>query len=81
MKLEVRLPKWAMGITEGTVVEWLKSVGDQVTEDEPLVEVETAKATDVVNAPAAGVLTEIVAQVDAVVPALGLLAVIDTGGA
>lgn len=69
-----------MGLTEGTVIQWLKAVGDEVTENEPLVEVETAKATDFVNAPASGVLTEIAAEVGAIVPVSELLAVIEAGG-
>jgi pyruvate/2-oxoglutarate dehydrogenase complex dihydrolipoamide acyltransferase (E2) component len=68
-----------MGLTEGTVLQWLKAVGDEVAEDEPLVEVETAKATDFVGAPASGILTEIVVQAGAVVPVMDLLAVIETG--
>ena len=66
-----------MGLTEGTVLEWLKAVGDVVVEDEPLVEVETAKATDVVRAPEAGTLIEIVVEPGAVVPVGELLAVIE----
>jgi pyruvate/2-oxoglutarate dehydrogenase complex dihydrolipoamide acyltransferase (E2) component len=80
MKIEVRFPQWGMGLTEGTVLEWLKSVGDAVAEDEPLVEVETAKATDVVCAPAAGVLTEIVAEPATVVTVSELLGVIEAPG-
>jgi pyruvate/2-oxoglutarate dehydrogenase complex dihydrolipoamide acyltransferase (E2) component len=79
MRVEVRLPQWGMGINEGTVTEWLKSVGDNVTEGEPLVEIETAKATDSLNAPATGVLVEIVADVDDEVPVGELLCVIETG--
>jgi pyruvate/2-oxoglutarate dehydrogenase complex dihydrolipoamide acyltransferase (E2) component len=79
MRVEVLLPQWGMGITEGTVAEWLKSVGDQVIEGEPLVEIETAKATDSLNAPATGVLVEIVANVDDEVPVGELLAIIETG--
>jgi pyruvate/2-oxoglutarate dehydrogenase complex dihydrolipoamide acyltransferase (E2) component len=79
MRIEVRLPQWGMGLTEGTVLEWVKAVGDEVAEDEPLVEVETAKATEFVRAPAAGVLAEIVAQPGTVVPAADLLAVIEAG--
>lgn len=78
MKIEVRLPQWGMGISEGTVVEWLATVGQYVAQDEPLVEIETAKATDVVKAPASGVLEEIVAEAGAVVPVGDLLAIVDT---
>ena len=67
-----------MGLTEGTVVQWMKAVGDQVTEDEPLVEIETAKATDFLNAPASGILAAITAEVGAVVPVAELLAIIET---
>ena len=78
MRVEMRLPQWGMGINEGTVLRWMKEVGDEVTEDEPLVEVETAKATDYVNAPASGVLAEIVAAAGAVVPVADVLAIIET---
>jgi pyruvate/2-oxoglutarate dehydrogenase complex dihydrolipoamide acyltransferase (E2) component len=36
MKVEVLLPQWGMGMSEGTVTTWLKKVGDRVTEDEPI---------------------------------------------
>jgi pyruvate/2-oxoglutarate dehydrogenase complex dihydrolipoamide acyltransferase (E2) component len=59
MSTRVVLPKWGMGIEEGTVVRWLKSVGDTVAQGEPLVEIETAKATQEVESPVGGTLTEI----------------------
>ena len=40
MKVEVLLPQWGMGMSEGTVTTWFKKVGDRVTEDEPLAEIE-----------------------------------------
>jgi pyruvate/2-oxoglutarate dehydrogenase complex dihydrolipoamide acyltransferase (E2) component len=49
-----------MGIEEGTVTRWLKTVGDRVEQGEPLVEIETAKATQEVESPASGTLTKIV---------------------
>lgn len=55
----VYLPKWGLTMTEGTVVNWLKQVGDQVAEGEDLVEVETEKVLNVLPAPIAGVLAEI----------------------
>jgi len=75
--VEVRVPQWGMGIAEATVVQWVKAVGDHVEEHEPLVELETAKATDFINAPASGVLTEIVAAPGMVVPVGEILATID----
>lgn len=59
MSIKVNLPKWGMGLEEGTVVRWLKSEGDRVVKGEPIVEIETAKATQEVEAPAAGTLVKI----------------------
>jgi len=67
MAFRVNLPKWGMGIDEGTIVRWLKTVGDRVEIGEPLVEVETAKATQEVESPVSGTLIELlVAQGDVV---------------
>ena len=60
MKVEVLLPQWGMGMSEGTVTTWLKKVGDRVTEDEPIAEIEAEKATQELESPATGTLTEIV---------------------
>ncbi len=81
VQIEVRLPQWGMGISEGTILKWLKPVGEQIAEDEPLVEVETAKATDFVNAPAGGTLAEIIVSEGETVPVNALLALITTDGA
>jgi len=59
MSTSVVLPKWGMGIEEGTVLRWLKREGEPVTQGEPLVEIETAKATQEVEAPASGTLVKI----------------------
>lgn len=59
MMTRVNLPKSGMGIAEGTVTRWLKAVGDQVSKGEPIVEIETAKALQEVEAPAGGVLVQI----------------------
>lgn len=59
MTTTVVLPKWGMGIEEGTVMQWLKAEGDQVRVGEPIVEIETAKATQAVDAPVSGRLTKI----------------------
>jgi pyruvate/2-oxoglutarate dehydrogenase complex dihydrolipoamide acyltransferase (E2) component len=58
-KIKVLLPQWGMGMGEGTIVKWLKVVGDQVKEDEPIAEVEAEKATEVIESPATGTLKEI----------------------
>jgi pyruvate dehydrogenase E2 component (dihydrolipoamide acetyltransferase) len=59
MTTKVNLPKWGMGIEEGVVVKWLRNRGDRVSKGEPLVEIETAKATQAVEAPVSGTLTRI----------------------
>jgi pyruvate/2-oxoglutarate dehydrogenase complex dihydrolipoamide acyltransferase (E2) component len=59
MTTPVVLPKWGMGLDEGTVTKWLKSEGDSVKQGEPIVEIETAKATQEVEAPASGRLSKI----------------------
>jgi pyruvate/2-oxoglutarate dehydrogenase complex dihydrolipoamide acyltransferase (E2) component len=57
--IKINFPKSGMGIEEGTVVRWLKTVGDRVRSGEVIVEIETAKAVQEVVAPASGSLTEI----------------------
>jgi pyruvate/2-oxoglutarate dehydrogenase complex dihydrolipoamide acyltransferase (E2) component len=60
VRTKVNFPKSGMGIEEGTVARWLKHIGDAVQKGEALVEVETAKAVQEVEAPVAGTLVEIV---------------------
>ena len=76
MATEVRLPQWSMGMEEGQVVMWPKQVGDVVTVDEPLVEIEAEKTTDDVLAPVAGTILEILVAEGETVPALTVLALI-----
>lgn len=57
---ELKLPDTGMGITEGTIVKWLKSVGDSVVVGEIIGEVETAKATVEIEAVAAGTIEQLV---------------------
>lgn len=59
MTLEIKVPQLGESITEATVGQWFKSVGDAVARDEPLVELETDKVTVEVNAQSAGTLAEI----------------------
>ena len=57
--VEVLLPQWGMGMSEGTITTWLKAVGDRVAEDEPLAEVEAEKVDETLESPATGTLVEI----------------------
>jgi pyruvate/2-oxoglutarate dehydrogenase complex dihydrolipoamide acyltransferase (E2) component len=59
MSTSVNLPKSGMGIDEGTISRWHKAVGDRVNRGEVIVEVETAKAVQEVEAPTSGILVEI----------------------
>lgn len=74
---EIRVPTLGESITEATVGRWLKQVGEAVEEDEPIVELETDKVALEVNAPVAGVLTEINAQEGETVEVGALIALID----
>ena len=61
MAIEIRVPALGESISEATVGKWFKKAGEPVRADEPLVELETDKVTLEVNAPGAGVLSEIAA--------------------
>lgn len=77
MTTEVRVPTLGESVTEATVGAWLKQPGDQVAMDEQLTELETDKVTIEVNAPAAGVLQDIVIEEGTTVEVGALIAVID----
>jgi len=62
MATEIRVPTLGESVSEATIGKWFKKVGDAVKADEPVLELETDKVTLEVNAPAAGVLAEIVAK-------------------
>ncbi len=81
MTIEIKVPTLGESVTEAEVAKWFKQVGDAVAADEPLVELETDKVTLEVNAPAAGVLAEILAPAGAEVEVGALLGRIDETGA
>src|ERR1019366_5230482 len=59
MATEVKLPRLGQGMESGTIVKWLKSVGEPVEKGEPLYELDTDKVTQEVEAEASGVLLKI----------------------
>ena len=81
MIIEVKVPVFSESITEGTLLSWHKKVGDTVTRDETLVDVETDKVVLEVPAPQSGVLVEIVVQDGETVTSEQFLAKIDTEAA
>ncbi|CAN5530992.1 acetoin dehydrogenase dihydrolipoyllysine-residue acetyltransferase subunit [soil metagenome] len=72
----VKMPKWGLTMTAGTVVDWISAEGSEVSEGEPLLIVETEKAVDDVPAPADGILYRIVAGSGSEVPVSAPVAVI-----
>lgn len=71
----LRMPKWGLSMTQGTVVRWIAPEGGEVASGDEVVEVESEKINNAVEAPGAGVLRR-VAQEGDLVPVGGLLAVI-----
>ncbi|MCB1431312.1 MAG: lipoyl domain-containing protein [Alphaproteobacteria bacterium] len=76
-RIKVLLPQWGMGMSEGKIVKWLKAVGDQVAEDEPLAEVEAEKTSETLESPGAGKITEILVAEDETVPVRTVVAIIE----
>ncbi|WP_462224674.1 dihydrolipoamide acetyltransferase family protein [Flavobacterium sp.] len=78
MITEFKMPKMGESITEATIINWLKSVGDYVEAEETIVEVATDKVDNDVPSPVSGVITEIRFQKDDVVEVGTVLALIDS---
>ena len=81
MTFSVTMPALGESVSEGTVTRWLKSEGDHVNVDEPLLEVSTDKVDTEIPSPVAGTLQKIVVAVDQTVPVGAELAIIADGAA
>ena len=81
MSTDIKVPTLGESVTEATVAQWFKKIGDTVALDEPLVELETDKVTLEVNAQSAGTLSEILADTGANVEVGALLGRISDGAA
>jgi len=75
--MDVIMPQLGETVTEGTVANWYKKVGDTVRADEPLFEVETDKVTTEIPSIASGVLKAILVEPGTTVPVGTVLAVIE----
>jgi 2-oxoglutarate dehydrogenase E2 component (dihydrolipoamide succinyltransferase) len=80
MASDVVMPQMGESIAEGTIVRWIKKVGDSVDRDEPLFEISTDKVDAEIPSPAAGVLTEIRAHEGETVPVNSVVAIIAPAG-
>ena len=78
---EIRLPKMGESVTEATITNWLKNIGDTVALDEPLVEVATDKVDNELPSEAAGVLIKQLFQKDEVAKVGDVIAILSTDGA
>src|SRR6516225_7711131 len=81
MATDVVMPQMGESIAEGTIVRWIKKVGDRVDRDEPLFEISTDKVDAEIPAPAAGVVSEIRVREGETVPVNSVVAVIGAASA
>jgi pyruvate/2-oxoglutarate dehydrogenase complex dihydrolipoamide acyltransferase (E2) component len=77
--MDVILPKWGMTMQEGTISEWRAKVGDDLEEGDVIATVETEKVDTELEAPATGVLEEILVEAGATVAVGAVLARIRSG--
>src|SRR5437870_13779355 len=80
MATDVVMPQMGESIAEGTIVRWIKKVGEKVDRDEPLFEISTDKVDAEIPSPAAGIVTEIRAKEGDTVPVNSIVAVIGAAG-
>ena len=80
MAYSVEMPELGESVTEGTVTQWLKKVGDKVSVDEPLLEVSTDKVDTEIPSPVSGVLLKIIAEEDDTVDVGAVIAEIGEEG-
>ena len=76
-----KLPDLGEGLTEGEVARWLVAEGQEIAEDDPLVEIQTDKTTVEIPSPAAGTVSRILAAEGDVVPVGSVIVVIANGAA
>ena len=80
MLVDVIMPKLGESITEGTIIQWRKNVGDTIEKDEILLEIGTDKVDSEIPSPAVGIIKEILAQPNDILPVDEVIARIETDG-
>ncbi len=78
---EIQMPQLGETVTEGTITKWLKEVGDEISEDEAIVEVSTDKVDSEIPSPVSGTITEIKAEEGDTVDVGAVLAIVGDGDA
>src|SRR5579875_1776669 len=81
MSIEFKLPDLGEGVAEGEIIKWLVSEGQEIKEDQPMVEVMTDKATVQIPSPATGRVRQIVAKEGQTVKVGSTVVILDTDGA
>ena len=81
MVIDVVMPKMGESITEGTILEWYKKVGEHIAADETLLEIATDKVDSEIPAPNGGIVIEILAQPNDVIDVGEVIARIETSKA
>ena len=80
MPTDVLMPQMGESIAEGTIVRWIKKVGDKVDRDEPLFEISTDKVDAEIPSPAAGTIADIRVKEGETVPVNSVVATIAAAG-
>jgi pimeloyl-ACP methyl ester carboxylesterase len=80
MPVEIVVPKWGLSMQEGLIGQWFKREGDRVEAGEPLLQIETEKITNVVEAPTSGVLARVLYPEGSSVPVSEVIALITAPG-
>ena len=79
MRIEIIMPKMGESIQEGKILHWTKRIGERIEKEETLLEISTDKVDSEIPSPAAGVLVEIRAKENDVVPVGAVIAIVETG--
>jgi pyruvate/2-oxoglutarate dehydrogenase complex dihydrolipoamide acyltransferase (E2) component len=80
MPVEIKMPKWGMMMKEAAIIQWFKKEGDPIKKGEPLLEAESEKIVNAVEAPVSGRLIKIIAKEGEIYPVGATLGLIELKG-